>query len=80
MNMTVRVSPDGVKAQQRAGWGTQAQQWYAELEVIERQWGVLSDGRLELARVTAGDRVLDLACGAGDPALAAAGRVGPSGR
>jgi SAM-dependent methyltransferase len=79
MTTNVRLSPDVVKAQQRTGWGAQAQQWYAHLEVIERQWGALSDGLLELARVTTGDRVLDLACGAGDPALATAGRVGPAG-
>jgi SAM-dependent methyltransferase len=41
---------------------------------------MLSEGLLDLARVTAGDRVLDLACGAGDPALAAAARVGPAGK
>jgi SAM-dependent methyltransferase len=79
MTTAARLSPDVVKAQQRTGWGAQAQQWYAQLDVIERQWGVLSDGLLDLARVTAGDRVLDLACGAGDPALAAADRVGPAG-
>lgn len=73
------ASADVVKAQQRSGWSAQAQPWYAQLEVIERQWSVLSDGLLELARVEAGDRVLDLACGAGDPALAAAVRVGPTG-
>jgi SAM-dependent methyltransferase len=37
------------------------------------------NGRSELARVEAGDRVLDLACGIGDPTLAAAVRVGPTG-
>lgn len=79
MTTTAPTSPDLVTAQQRAGWGAQAHQWYAQLEVIERQWGVLSDGLLELARVTSGDRVLDLACGVGDPALAAAARVGPTG-
>ena len=46
---------------------------------IERQWGMLTDGLLDLARVAAGDRVLDLASGTGDPALAAAVRVGPTG-
>ncbi len=79
MTTTAPASPDAIKAQQRAGWGGQAQQWYAQLEVTERQWGRLSDGLLELARVTSGDRVLDLACGIGDPALAAAVRVGPAG-
>jgi SAM-dependent methyltransferase len=79
MTATATPSPEAVKAQQRAGWGGQAQQWYAQLEIIERQWSVLSEGLLDLARVTAGDRVLDLACGVGDPALAAAARVGPTG-
>jgi enediyne biosynthesis protein CalE5 len=68
-----------LKEQQRAGWGTQAREWYAQLEVTERQWGPLTEGLLELARVEAGDRVVDLACGIGDPALAAAMRVGPTG-
>ena len=79
MTTTIAASPDAVKAQQRAGWGGQAQQYYAQVEVTERQWGTLSDGLLELARVATGDRVLDLACGIGDPALAAAERVGPTG-
>ena len=79
MTTTATPSSDVIKAQQRAGWGGQAQQWYAQLEVIERQWSTLSEGLLDLARVTTGDRVLDLACGAGDPALAAAARIGPAG-
>jgi enediyne biosynthesis protein CalE5 len=71
--------PETVKARQRAGWSAQAREFYARHDVIERQWGPLSDGLLELARVAPGDRVLDLACGVGDPALAAARRVGPTG-
>jgi SAM-dependent methyltransferase len=77
---TTAPAPDAIKAQQRAGWGRQAQEWYAQLEVTKRQWDALSDGLLDLARVAPGDRVLDLACGIGDPALAAAARVGPTGR
>lgn len=71
--------PEVVKAGQRAGWSAQAREFYARHDVIERQWGPLSDGLLELARVAPGDRVLDLACGVGDPALAAALRIGPTG-
>jgi SAM-dependent methyltransferase len=71
--------PPVVKAQQRAGWSAQAREFSARHELIERQWGPLSDGLLELARVATGDRVLDLACGVGDPALAAAELVGPTG-
>lgn len=65
--------------QQHEEWGRQAQQWYSRHEAIEQQWGALSDGLLDLAGVTTGDRVLDLACGVGDPAVAAAVRVGPTG-
>jgi enediyne biosynthesis protein CalE5 len=76
--MTTHVSED-VTATQRQGWSSQARHWYAQIEVTERQWGPVSDGLLDRARVTTGDRVLDLACGVGDPALAAARLVGPSG-
>ncbi len=69
-----------IKSQQRSGWSQQAQHWYAQTEVVQRQWGPLSDGLLDRARITTGDRVLDLACGVGDPAIAAARRVGPAGR
>jgi SAM-dependent methyltransferase len=71
--------PEVVKARQRADWSSQAREFYARHDMIERQWGPLTDGLLELARVAPGDRVLDLACGVGDPALAAARRVGPTG-
>jgi SAM-dependent methyltransferase len=74
------TTPQLVKEQQRTAWAAQARHFYARSELIERQWGPLSMRLLELARVTAGDRVLDLACGVGDPALAAAARVGPTGR
>jgi len=76
---TAAGTPDADKAAQRADWSEQARAWSAHLGVIERQWGPVSDGLLELARVATGDRVLDLASGAGDPALAAAARVGPTG-
>jgi SAM-dependent methyltransferase len=66
-------------AQRRAAWSAQAQAWYTHLDVIERQWAPLTEGLLERARITTGDRVLDLGCGVGDPAVAAAARVGPTG-
>jgi len=76
--MTTDLS-ENVKTTQRQGWSSQARHWYAQIEVTQRQWGAVSDGVLDLARVTTGDRVLDLACGVGDPALAAARRVGQAG-
>jgi SAM-dependent methyltransferase len=80
MTTTDLVKDQQLKDQQRAGWSAQAQQWYAQLDVTERQWGPISDGLLKLARVGPGDRVLDLACGIGDPAIAAALLAGPTGR
>lgn len=77
--MTTLSTAHDVKARQRTGWSEQARHWYRQIEVTRRQWEPLSDGVLDLARVTAGDRVLDLACGVGDPSIAAARRVGPSG-
>lgn len=79
MTTSTLPPPDAVTAAQRAGWGAQAPHWYALIDIVERQWAPLSDGLLDLARVAPGDRVLDLASGAGDPALAAARRVGPTG-
>ena len=35
---------------------------------------------LDLAQIKVGDTVLDIACGTGEPAIPAAGRVGPSGK
>lgn len=50
-------------------------------EALEAQltWAV-SERMLDLAQVGPGQRVLDLATGAGEPALRAARRVGPAGR
>jgi SAM-dependent methyltransferase len=46
---------------------------------MERAAGPISSRMLELAALRPGDRVLDLATGSGDPALAAARMVGPDG-
>ncbi len=40
----------------------------------------VSDRLVELAKIKAGDRVLDIATGTGEPAITAARKVGPNGR
>ncbi len=50
-------------------WGATLESWFAEVTAT----------MLDLGRVRPGDRVLDIAAGAGEPALSAAQRVGPSG-
>ncbi|BDG05718.1 class I SAM-dependent methyltransferase [Anaeromyxobacter oryzae] len=50
-------------------WGPTLENWFAEVTAT----------MLDLAGITHGDRVLDIAAGAGEPALSAAERVGASG-
>ncbi len=50
-------------------WGATLEAWFADVTAT----------MLELGGVGPGDRVLDIAAGAGEPALSAAARVGPSG-
>lgn len=56
-----------------AGWG----KWW---RTIENGALPVSERMLDLAGVRPGHRVLDIATGIGEPALLAAGRVGPTGR
>lgn len=72
--------PDEVKVEQRATWTRVAaawKRWAAEHRVATRP---VSEAVLRAAALEPGLRVLDVACGAGDPALEAARRVAPDGR
>jgi enediyne biosynthesis protein CalE5 len=71
--------PAKFKHDQRALWGTVSRQW-SELPPEFAEGAALVNEKLfTLGGVRPGRRVLDLATGAGDPALAAADLVGPSG-
>jgi SAM-dependent methyltransferase len=66
---------------------TTRQQWQEAAEAWNRwgpllnQWlGAATETMLDMARVTEGSRVLDVAAGAGDQTLMAARRAGPEGR
>lgn len=56
-----------------------AEAWNKWFPMIERAAAELSRCMLDTAGVTPGQRILDLATGVGEPALSAAGRVGPNG-
>ena len=56
-----------------AGW----EKWWDSIEAASRP---VSERLVALAAIEAGDRVLDLATGSGEPAVTAAHRVGPDGR
>ena len=63
-----------------APWDAVAAAWRAWWPLFERAARGLSERLVELAGVAPGQRVLDVASGAGEPALTAAVAVGPCGR
>lgn len=72
-------SIDELKEQQRKQWSGSAANWDNQHENRERETAAVTDWLLREARITAGMRVLDLACGSGHPSLTIAGIVGGSG-
>ena len=72
--------PAKFKHDQRALWGTVSRQWSALPPEFAEGAALVNERLFALGGVRPGHRVLDVATGAGDPALAAADLVGPSGR
>lgn len=75
----LRFDPTAFKAQQRDQWSDVAAGWRRRWPTFEQGAQPLSDRMLELAHITPGQRVLDVATGIGEPAMTAARRVGPDG-
>ncbi|HET7121284.1 MAG TPA: methyltransferase domain-containing protein [Solirubrobacterales bacterium] len=71
--------PEGYKETTREQWQRAAEPWFRWGAVLERWLEEASELMLDLAEVGPGDRVLDVAAGAGGQSLRAARRVGPSG-
>src|ERR1700689_2946333 len=69
-----------IKGQQRAAWDDSAEGWKRWWPTFERAAQIVNERLVELANVRAGDRVLDIATGSGEPALTAARAVGQAGR
>jgi len=67
------------KTTTRAQWQSAAEAWHRWGPFLGEWLGDATEQMLDLARVTAGTRVLDIAAGAGEQSLAAARRVGPTG-
>jgi SAM-dependent methyltransferase len=74
------TSADRIKDQQRKHWNIAADGWAAWLEWIERNFAPVTEWLREAACWKPGAHVLDVACGAGYPALTAALSVRPGGR
>lgn len=77
--MTGDSEPLDLKSRQRRDWDAVAAGWERWRETLEAGTAAVTDRLLEMAGVLPGFRVLDLACGVGEPALTAARRVGPAG-
>jgi enediyne biosynthesis protein CalE5 len=69
-----------LKDEQKRDWDAAAAGWKKWWRVLERGAQPVSDRLVELAQVSAGARVLDVATGSGEPAVTAARRIAPSGR
>lgn len=62
------------KQQQRAQWSASAPGWEKYAGWLEEQLGAVSERMLDAIRVGVGTRMLDLACGSGEPSVTAAKR------
>lgn len=71
--------PVRYKETTREQWQSAAEAWYRWTPAIQAWLGPATERMLDLAGVGPGSRVLDIAAGAGEPAISAAKRVGPSG-
>jgi SAM-dependent methyltransferase len=70
---------DGVRQLVHGMWAGVAHQWGEHAEEVDARAKAQTDALLRAAGVGAGDRVLELACGAGGTGLGAADLVGPEG-
>jgi cyclopropane fatty-acyl-phospholipid synthase-like methyltransferase len=64
----------------RQQWQSAAEAWHRWDAVLRAWLGPGTEVMLDLAHIGAGSQVLDVAAGAGEPAITAAARVGPTGR
>jgi len=78
--MTTTFDPDRYKATTRAQWESAAEAWHRWGPLLGRWLGPATERMLDLAGVGPGQRVLDVAAGAGEQTLVAARRVGPGGQ
>jgi enediyne biosynthesis protein CalE5 len=74
------IDPVEFRAGQRSQWNTAATGWHKWSKLIDEGASQISERLVELAGVEPGSRVLDVACGYGEPALTAARKAGPDGK
>jgi len=67
------------KRTQHNQWNEDAASWHGWGATLQAWFGGVTPRKLDLAQIAPGQHVLDIAAGAGEPALSAAERVGPQG-
>ena len=72
-------NPVQFKEATREQWERVAEAWHRWGPTLQGWLGPVTEAMLELTHIGPGDRVLDVAAGAGEPSLSAAARVGPTG-
>jgi ubiquinone/menaquinone biosynthesis C-methylase UbiE len=77
--MSASFDANRYKATQRQQWNEAAQAWHRWGDTLQKWFGQVTVAMLDMAEVGPGNRILDIAAGAGEPALSAAERVGPEG-
>ena len=70
--------PVKYKETTREQWQQAAEAWHRWGPTLASWFGPATEIMLDLARIGPGSRVLDVAAGAGEPAITIAERVGPS--
>ena len=70
---------EGLRASLRAMWGSVAPSWGSHADYVDSRGAAVAEAMLDAARLQAGERALELACGPGGVGIAAAHFVGPSG-
>lgn len=77
--MAQQSDPQAIKERQRQEWDAAAAGWRKNDERLRQLTTPVTQRLLELASIEPGHRVLDIACGTGEPALPAADVVGTNG-
>lgn len=70
---------ENIRGKQRAEWDAVAPGWRRNREKLGVNMTPITDRLLRLSGAKRGDRVLDMACGTGDPAFVLSETVGPEG-
>jgi len=73
------ATTDDLRARLQRMWAGVAPSWEEHADYVDARGAAITERMLELAAPQPGERVLELACGAGGLGLAAAARVAPGG-